>query len=486
MPGITFMRRRWNIGSDDLFYPGLFELVCRSVWFFPQLVYYVEYHVHVPCDDIQLLNIYYIGFLALSTLVLFVQLLIVLVSSKGTITYTRPRRHMGKLLYVRLALILLELIWGVLGIVWIAKIKYDSCSKFIYFSVLANIVFGFVALGFLIVSLVIVFDPISHIHESDVAAKQTVLYYHLKKILCCCYCCLYTGNSREPSYENSYRQISSLLETLFRGGDLTPSDVAAGIILLSNKETDQYNREYIAQLSRVPSTLQVELIPKWMSINEASYYIRYAVATYSWPYYLYMHNMRGFCDICCTCYSSNSFTWTECCCCCCCRDKSKNSPHADLSDSSLVIDNTINTTQDSDQQNIIVVNRSQPSRTKVGPMPIINGDNSCKRHLKAFKFLAKVDECDLIYANFQNELFHSPFCILVDHFKKTIVITIRGTLSMRDVITDMTADCGMFDIDHLRDQPCHIGILNTADNIYNRIRNDNLLEKAFKINPVKF
>jgi hypothetical protein len=30
---------------------------------------------------------------------------------------------------------------------------------------------------------------------------------------------------------------------IFRGGDLTPSDVLAGIILLSNKEIDQYKRE---------------------------------------------------------------------------------------------------------------------------------------------------------------------------------------------------------------------------------------------------
>ena len=48
----------------------------------------------------------------------------------------------------------------------------------------------------------------------------------------------------------------------------------------------------------------------------------------------------------------------------------------------------------------------------------------------------------------------------------------------------MTADCGYFDVDHLKEQPCHIGILNTAQNIYNQLKNDNLLEKAFYHNPV--
>ena len=44
-----------------------------------------------------------------------------------------------------------------------------------------------------------------------------------------------------------------------------------------------------------------------MNITEAAYHIKYAVATYSWPYYLYMHNVRGFCDLCCTFNSANNF-----------------------------------------------------------------------------------------------------------------------------------------------------------------------------------
>ena len=114
---------------------------------------------------------------------------------------------------------------------------------------------------------------------------------------------------------------------------------------------------------------------------------RYAVATYSWPYYLYMHNMRGFCDLCC---SSRTYLFP-----CCCGTA------------------------------VIESSTDDPSHL------VIHGDGKSGHHLKAFKFLSKVQECDLIYANFQNELFLVPFCILIDHYKKTVVITIRGTLSMR-------------------------------------------------------
>ena len=51
------------------------------------------------------------------------------------------------------------------------------------------------------------------------------------------------------------------------------------------------------------------------------------------------------------------------------------------------------------------------------------------------------------------------------------------------MITDITADCGSFNIDNLTNQACHLGILNTAENIYNRIKSQNLLEEAFRHNP---
>lgn len=126
-----------------------------------------------------------------------------------------------------------------------------------------------------------IFDPISHLPEGDVKRKN-ILYDWLRTIFCCCWCCLYTGNSRSPHYENSYKQISSLLEHLFRGGNMTPSDVLAGIILKSKKEPDQYDREFLhfkknESLSgsiKASKQLRLEQIPKWMTVNEACYYIK--------------------------------------------------------------------------------------------------------------------------------------------------------------------------------------------------------------------
>ena len=47
----------------------------------------------------------------------------------------------------------------------------------------------------------------------------------------------------------------------------------------------------------------------------------------------------------------------------------------------------------------------------------------------------------------------------------------------------MNAGVGYFNVDHLINQACHLGILNNADNVYNRIKSHNLLEEAFRTNP---
>jgi hypothetical protein len=48
----------------------------------------------------------------------------------------------------------------------------------------------------------------------------------------------------------------------------------------------------------------------------------------------------------------------------------------------------------------------------------------------------------------------------------------------------MTAECSEFDFGDLR-EPCHSGIYKTAENIFNKLNESNILEEAFKTNPVK-
>lgn len=54
---------------------------------------------------------------------------------------------------------------------------------------------------------------------------------------------------------------------------------------------------------------------------------------------------------------------------------------------------------------------------------------------------------------------------------------------IRDVITDITAECEYFDVEGLGSQPAHIGILRTAENILRKIESLDLLAESFRHHP---
>ena len=100
-----------------------------------------------------------------------------------------------------------------------------------------------------------------------------------------------------------------------------------------------------------------------------------------------------------------------------------------------------------------------------------------------------LDETDLLYANFRNEVGINPYLILRDRKWKTLVLTIRGTLSFEDMISDVTVtpisleELGkQFGFDGI-DSFCHAGMLRGAQFIYNDLQTHNILTDAIKENP---
>jgi sn1-specific diacylglycerol lipase len=53
--------------------------------------------------------------------------------------------------------------------------------------------------------------------------------------------------------------------------------------------------------------------------------------------------------------------------------------------------------------------------------------------------MARLGNCSLIYANFSNEVTVKPYAVFVDHENQALIITVRGTLSLEDCITDAVA-----------------------------------------------
>jgi sn1-specific diacylglycerol lipase len=64
------------------------------------------------------------------------------------------------------------------------------------------------------------------------------------------------------------------------------------------------------------------------------------------------------------------------------------------------------------------------------------GDNCWRSHEAALHEFLITKNQELIYANFTNTIADRPYAIFADHAWRTIVITIRGTLSLEDLMTD--------------------------------------------------
>jgi hypothetical protein len=207
------------IGSDDFFYPNLVELIVRTLWSVPQLFYYINYRESFHCIQQELLIVYYFGFLVLMGVNVVVQLVMVIISSRGTITHDRPRKYMKYFIYMSIFFRILELSWNVVGIVWLSKTVWTKCSTAICLSVLANILFSFSTVIFLLFVTFIIFDPLSNVQDNDIVEKIKKIIRYLKirsKIFACC---LKTKEANKQNYESSYQQIAHLFESLFCGID---------------------------------------------------------------------------------------------------------------------------------------------------------------------------------------------------------------------------------------------------------------------------
>lgn len=96
------------------------------------------------------------------------------------------------------------------------------------------------------------------------------------------------------------------------------------------------------------------------------------------------------------------------------------------------------------------------------------GDNWLHVHKNALLAHSGLDESDLIYANFENKYNQMPYCIVVDHKWQSIVVSIRGTLSLEDCVVDVLLDPEP--LDELGQeygfdsggQYCHSGVLACA------------------------
>ncbi|GAX28436.1 sn1-specific diacylglycerol lipase [Fistulifera solaris] len=182
-------------------------------------------------------------------------------------------------------------------------------------------------------------------------------------------------------------------------------------------------------------------------LEEGARYASYALAIYTWVLYVYERPITGPLEL------------LGRGCIACCRGKYRR---ADSSEGLSI----------SGESELLEIGEAE-----------FYGDNMCHTHRNALLLSANLSDADLVYAQLRSGFRDNPYCIILDHAWKTVVVSIRGTFSLEDCVTDVLIQPESleklgeeFGFDG-HGQFCHGGVMNCVRNVYRDLERHHLLER---------
>ncbi|KAL7671943.1 hypothetical protein ACOME3_006845 [Neoechinorhynchus agilis] len=101
--------------------------------------------------------------------------------------------------------------------------------------------------------------------------------------------------------------------------------------------------------------------------------------------------------------------------------------------------------------------------------------------INAFKELVPCAQCDILHFDLSNSVFRAPFSLSADHEFRSLVLAIRGTMSVSDILTDLSVESHSFVFENIEGH-CHHGMHETAMTIFKELKKG-LLQKAITKYP---
>ncbi|XP_054721241.1 diacylglycerol lipase-alpha-like [Uloborus diversus] len=411
-----------------------------------------------------------LGYMVIMSGCIIVETFISWVSMRGTILVTAPRTSMQYLLYVRLSILFIEVIWLGFGVYWL-KHNYSSCPHGPAKSAILGIVIcNWIVLVSVLVTLWCTFDAagrtwvkMKRYQRSLRAERGRKIRGYLRsgsshrnwrhrkamreyqdswnrrcRLLFCC-----IGHSDQQ--RNNFTDIAKLLSDFFRDLDVVPSDVIAGLVLLRklqkaerqgivNKQDDE-TYQFLSGVAITPATKFLDITHPAVAdqVLTITHYFHYALAVYGWPMFM-MIKKTGCCQLCpyIRCYCFHTDEKKKC-------------------DSATIVE-----------------------------------DNCCSCNYAALKRLCREHNMEIIYATYHVEIGETPFFVALDHEKRTVVISIRGTLSLQDVVTDLNAEAEQLPTEPRHDDWLgHKGMVQAAEYIRQKLTDESILAQAFSHCPDK-
>lgn len=136
------------------------------------------------CEAWQQLQVFFIGVIVLTSLVIINEVAIMYVSMQGTLMDVRPRQHMSKLLYVQLVLYLPELLWTILGTYWAVKHISLECEVGLIIAVCVSIALEWSILLTVFIGALVLFDPLGKVRKESSEQEFSLTMQESAKQVC--------------------------------------------------------------------------------------------------------------------------------------------------------------------------------------------------------------------------------------------------------------------------------------------------------------
>ena len=131
------------------------------------------------------------------------------------------------------------------------------------------------------------------------------------------------------------------------------------------------------------------------------------------------------------------------------------------------------------------ISRSIPGRLNEDcDMPVILEDNCCGCNSASAERRLAQHNYEIVYISYKSNINVVPFLVAADHSKQTIVVAIRGSMSLSDMVTDMNGTVDRVPIENCPDDwLCHRGITRAAMYVKTTLLEERILERAFNCRP---
>jgi len=463
MPPVHMFGRQWRISSDDFVCPALTELVVRLGWILV-VVFVIVFHLleaaNLECLGAEYhLTTYYLAILlGLLVIACCNSTLLARHSARGKIfepvsVSPHPRRWVETLLYINIFLTFAEFIWTAIGTYFTVN-DFIKCidqvhERTVIIAVLAIIGLSYVLLFIKLLIVAFSFRPYAKVLPEEevellggegrhkITRQETELNYRGLRCMAPC--------THDEDAIQAFRDIASLLSKIFVDKDLVPSDILAGLVLLNHKHMRDKERVRVRQGVEVKGVVgssvwdkmgvevtkvvdsgdvSLKIVPESSRIQldweEIKHFYQFASAAYGYWWYVIQSPVGHCCSM---------GSYLNCCpTLCCFRQK---------------------------------------------PELLVEGDGIFHPNLAAIRAMLGVTEEDIIMFDNRNRIEEVPFFLVADRSTKSLVISIRGTLSLHDMLTDLRGEPGRMADETVSgvevDWHGHQGMVNAARYVYKRL-----------------